>query len=178
LKFGKGVQVEAQDNSQLRLYALGAWNEFEMLYDIETVRMTIMQPRLNHISTDEMKLTDLVEWADGYVKPRADMAANGEGEFLPGEHCRFCKARFTCRARAKETIEADGSKRVLKARDQKNVQSTTHVAKSVIQNIQRKKFITVLTSLGKLNAYLQPRYPLAVEKIILRNLDKFEERSQ
>jgi hypothetical protein len=107
LKFGKGVQVEAQDNSQLRLYALGAWNEFEMLYDIETVRMTIMQPRLNHISTDEMKLTDLVEWADGYVKPRADMAANGEGEFLPGEHCRFCKARFTCRARAKETIEAD-----------------------------------------------------------------------
>jgi hypothetical protein len=107
LKFGKGVQVEAQDNSQLRLYALGAWNEFEMLYDIETVRMTIMQPRLNHISTDEMKLTDLVEWADGYVKPRADMAASGEGEFLPGEHCRFCKARFTCRARAKEAIEAD-----------------------------------------------------------------------
>jgi NADP-dependent 3-hydroxy acid dehydrogenase YdfG len=78
----------------------------------------------------------------------------------------------------KETIEADGSKRVLKARDQKNVQSTTHVAKSVLQNIQRKKFVTVLTSLGKLNAYLQPRYPLAVEKIILRNLDKFEERSQ
>ena len=78
----------------------------------------------------------------------------------------------------KETIEADGSKRVLQPRNQKNVQSTTHVAKSVIQNIRRKKFITVLTSLGKLNAYLQPRYPLVVEKLILRNLDKFEERSK
>jgi hypothetical protein len=69
--------------------------------------MTIVQPRLNHISTDEMKLTDLVEWADTYVKPRADMAMNGEGEYVPGAHCRFCKARFTCRARAKEAIEAD-----------------------------------------------------------------------
>ena len=78
----------------------------------------------------------------------------------------------------KETIEADGSKRVLQARNQKNVQSTTHVAQSVIKNIQRKKFVTVLTSLGKINAYLQPRYPLFVEKIILRNLDKFEERSK
>jgi hypothetical protein len=107
LKFGKGVQVDAKDNSQLRLYALGAWNEYEMLFDIENVRMTIVQPRLNHISTDEMKLTDLVEWADTYVKPRADMAMNGEGEYVPGAHCRFCKARFTCRARAKEAIEAD-----------------------------------------------------------------------
>jgi hypothetical protein len=101
LKFGKGVQVDAKDNSQLRLYALGAWNEYEMLFDIENVRMTIVQPRLNHISTDEMKLTDLVEWADNYVKPRADMAMNGEGEYVPGAHCRFC------RARAKEAIEAD-----------------------------------------------------------------------
>jgi hypothetical protein len=107
LKFGKGVQVDAKDNSQLRLYALGAWNEYEMLFDIENVRMTIVQPRLNHISTDEMKLTDLVEWADDYVKPRAEMAMNGEGEYVPGAHCRFCKARFTCRARAKEAIEAD-----------------------------------------------------------------------
>ena len=107
LKFGKGVQVDAENNSQLRLYALGAWNEYEMLFDIENVRMTIVQPRLNHISTDEMKLTDLVEWADDYVAPRAQMAANGEGSFVPGAHCRFCKARFTCRARAKEAIEAD-----------------------------------------------------------------------
>lgn len=78
----------------------------------------------------------------------------------------------------KETIESDGSKRVLQPRNQKNIHSTERVAQAVLKNIRRKKFISVLTSLGKLNAYLQPRYPLFVEKLILRNLDKFEERSQ
>jgi hypothetical protein len=107
LKFGKGVQVDAFGNTQLSLYALGAWNEFSMLYDIEKVRITIVQPRLNHISTDEFDLAQLLSWAEDTVKPKAQMAMNGEGEFVAGEHCRFCKARFTCRARAKEAIEAD-----------------------------------------------------------------------
>jgi hypothetical protein len=107
LKFGKGVKVEAFGNTQLSLYALGAWNEFSMLYDIERVRITIVQPRLNHISTDEFDLAQLLAWAEDTVKQKAQMAMNGEGEFVAGEHCRFCKARFTCRARAKEAIEAD-----------------------------------------------------------------------
>jgi hypothetical protein len=107
LKFGKGVQVDAFGNTQLSLYALGAWNEFNMIYDVERVRVTIVQPRLNHISTDEFSLAQLLAWAEETVKPKARMAMNGEGEFVPGDHCRFCKARFTCRARAKEAIEAD-----------------------------------------------------------------------
>jgi hypothetical protein len=107
LKFGKGVKVEAFGNTQLSLYALGAWNEFNMLYDIEKVRMTIVQPRLNHISTDEFSLVQLLAWAEDTVRPKAQMAMNGEGEFVAGEHCRFCKARFTCRARAQEAIETD-----------------------------------------------------------------------
>lgn len=107
LKFGKGVKVEAFGNTQLSLYALGAWNEFSMLYDIEKVRITIVQPRLNHISTDEFDLAQLLSWAEDTVKPKAQMAMNGEGEFVAGEHCRFCKARFTCRARAQEAIETD-----------------------------------------------------------------------
>jgi dehydrogenase/reductase SDR family member 7B len=78
----------------------------------------------------------------------------------------------------KEIIAADGSKKVLDARTGKGVASKESVARAVVKNISRRKFITVLTPLGKLNAFLQPRFPLLVERIILRNLKKFEERSQ
>jgi hypothetical protein len=107
LKFGKGVQVEAKGNTQLALYALGAWSQFRDLYDIETIRVTINQPRLHHISTDEYSLEQLAVWAETELREKAQLAINGEGEFVAGEHCRFCKARFQCRARAKEAIEAD-----------------------------------------------------------------------
>jgi hypothetical protein len=118
LKFGKGVQVEAAGNTQLSLYALGAWNEFQHLYDIEQVRITIVQPRLNHISTDEFSLVQLLGWAESEVKVKARMAMNGEGEFTPGEHCRFCKARFQCRARANQAINNDFKEPALLADDE------------------------------------------------------------
>jgi hypothetical protein len=105
LKYGKGVPVSAEENSQMRLYALGALNQFGMLFDIETVKMTIVQPRLDSISTDAMEADELLTWADDYVKPRADMAIAGEGEYAAGDHCRFCKARFTCRKRAEANLE-------------------------------------------------------------------------
>ncbi|WP_276718293.1 DUF2800 domain-containing protein, partial [Bacillus sp. (in: firmicutes)] len=105
LKYGKGVPVSAQENTQMRLYALGAINQFGMLYDIEMVRMTIIQPRLDSVSTDEIKADQLLAWADEFVKPRAEMAAAGEGEFISGDHCRFCRARFTCRKRAEANLE-------------------------------------------------------------------------
>ena len=107
LKFGKGVQVDAKGNTQLSLYALGAWHQYSMIYDIERVRITIVQPRLNHVSTDEFDLAQLLTWAEFTVKPRAEMAAEGKGEFVPGDHCRFCKARFECRARAQMAVEQD-----------------------------------------------------------------------
>lgn len=78
----------------------------------------------------------------------------------------------------KETIAADGSKMILESRKNQKVQSTESVAKAVVKNINSRKFITVLTSLGKLNSFLQPRYPMLVEKIILKNLKKFEEKSK
>lgn len=105
LKFGRGVQVSAVDNSQMRLYALGAINQFSVLYNINTVKMTIHQPRLDNISTDEMPVKELVHWGEQTAKPIADMAFKGKGEFKPGEHCRFCKVRFTCRARADEHLK-------------------------------------------------------------------------
>ena len=105
LKFGQGVRVDAEDNPQLKLYALGAYEAFDMLYDIHQVKMTIIQPRLDHISSSELVIEDILEWAETYVKPRAELAFNGEGEFNPGEHCQFCKAKGSCKARAKEQLE-------------------------------------------------------------------------
>lgn len=105
LKYGKGVSVSAIGNSQMRLYALGAITEFSFLYDIQNVKMTIIQPRLDSISTDEMTVEDLIKWADEYVKPRAELAIKGEGEFCAGDHCKFCKAKAVCKARADKNLE-------------------------------------------------------------------------
>lgn len=105
LKGGKGVSVSAVGNPQMRLYGLGAINGFGMLYDTQKIRMTIIQPRLDNISTDEMEVEELLEWAEQVVKPKADAAWAGEGEFNPGEHCRFCKIKATCRARCRENLK-------------------------------------------------------------------------
>ena len=105
LKYGKGVPVFAEENSQMRLYALGAINDFGFLYDIEEVRMTIVQPRLDSVSTDTFEAQALLDWGEAEVRPKAEMADKGEGEYVPGEHCRFCRARAVCRARADENLK-------------------------------------------------------------------------
>lgn len=105
LKYGKGVEVFANDNPQLRLYGLGAISTYEMLYDFDKVKMTIMQPRLNNISSETMPVNFLKDWGKYTVKPLAELAIKGEGEFKTGDHCQFCKARATCRARAEENLE-------------------------------------------------------------------------
>jgi hypothetical protein len=104
-KYGRGIQIGAEDNPQMRLYALGALSQFGCLYEVNTVRMTIVQPRLDSISTDEMAVEELVDWGEKMVKPIADLAFKGEGEFKAGDHCRFCRVRATCRARAEMNMK-------------------------------------------------------------------------
>jgi hypothetical protein len=104
LKYG-GLVVEAEGNSQLMLYALGALHKFGFLYDVRTVAMTIYQPRRENISTAFVDVKLLLEWAEQFVKPKAKMAFAGEGEFLPGEWCLFCKAADRCRARAEANLQ-------------------------------------------------------------------------
>jgi len=104
-KYGRGVAVYADHNPQMMLYALGALNLFDCLYDIENVSMIIFQPRLCSISTWTISATELYQWAEEELKPKAEMAAKGEGEFISGSWCRFCKARNTCRARAESFLE-------------------------------------------------------------------------
>jgi hypothetical protein len=101
LKFGRGIPVDAKDNTQLRLYALGAYSKFkEEFPEIKEVEYTIHQPRLDSISTDGTSIDKLLDWANYFVKSKAKKAWAGSGEFLPGEHCQFCRAKAQCRARS------------------------------------------------------------------------------
>lgn len=105
LKYGKGVSVSSVENKQMMLYALGALAEFDLLYDISIVRMTIYQPRLDNISIWELPVVELREWAETELKPRAVMAFAGEGDFVAGVHCRFCRAKAQCKALAAENLK-------------------------------------------------------------------------
>lgn len=106
LKYGAGVPVSAEGNAQMRLYALGALNEFSFVYDIERISMTIYQPRLDSISTAEMSAEELTSWGDTVVIPAAALAIEGKGDYCAGDHCRFCRAKAQCRARAEENLKA------------------------------------------------------------------------
>lgn len=100
-KYGKGVAVSAQENAQMMLYALGALIAYAGIYDVETVHMTIVQPRIkSEPDTYTMSAGPLYMWARQVVKPAADLAAKGEGEYAEGDWCRWCAIRGTCRARA------------------------------------------------------------------------------
>lgn len=96
LKYGKGVKVEAYENPQLKLYALGALNNYEMLYDITKVKLTIVQPRLNNIVSWEVSVKDLYKWTEEVVKPIAAKAYEGKGILKAGEHCKFCAVKAMC----------------------------------------------------------------------------------
>ena len=104
-KYGMGILVEAEDNPQMKLYALGALELYDALYDIKEVSMTIFQPRRENVSTWTVPVEKLKNWAENVLKPKAQMAYNGEGEYLPGEWCTFCRAAVRCRARAEEKLK-------------------------------------------------------------------------
>ncbi|AUR81252.1 hypothetical protein [Bacillus phage Carmen17] len=106
LKYGKGVPVYADDNSQLKMYALGAWKQFHEEYEFQDIVLHIVQPRLNNFSSWEIHVTDLMKWANHVVKPAANLAFAGEGEFKAGDHCRWCKVKGNCQARADENLKA------------------------------------------------------------------------
>lgn len=104
LKYGKGVPVSAEDNPQLMIYALGALEAYKMLFAIDRVKMSIVQPRIDNTNSSEYTVKELMEFGDK-VKHYADIAIKGDGEQTPGDWCRFCRARQQCRARADKNIE-------------------------------------------------------------------------
>lgn len=100
LKYGRGIRVSAENNPQLMLYGLGAYYKNSMMYDIHVVRLSIVQPRLNNTSVWDISVDDLLAWGENEVKVRAAMAFAGEGEFVAGDHCKWCRAKPRCRAYA------------------------------------------------------------------------------
>lgn len=104
-KYGKGVRVDALENPQMRIYALGAYEAYSFEYNIQRVRMTIVQPRLDNLSSDEMNVEDLLAWADKELAPKAQEAYSGEGKQAPGEWCKFCRVKQSCKALAQSCIE-------------------------------------------------------------------------
>lgn len=105
-KYGKGVPISAEDNPQMKLYALGCYLALSWAYEIPLIRITIFQPRLDSVSTAEISSEDLLAWAEQELKPRAALAWEGKGDFSPGEEtCRWCKAAPICRARADYQLE-------------------------------------------------------------------------
>lgn len=104
-KYGQGVLVSAEDNPQMKLYALGALELFDGIYDISTVSMTIYQPRRENVSTYTVFKESLYQWAEEILKPTAAIAFKGDGDYVPGEHCQFCRAAVKCRARAEEKLK-------------------------------------------------------------------------
>lgn len=104
-KYGMGVLVDATDNPQMKCYALGALAIYDSLYDIKEVSMSIFQPRRENVSTWTIPVDELKTWAEEVLKPKAEMAMNGEGEYCPGEWCTFCRAAVRCRARAEEKLK-------------------------------------------------------------------------
>lgn len=104
MKYGQGILVFAEENPQMKLYALGALQAYESLYDIEEVTLHIFQPRRENISAWITSVDELKEWAENVLKPKAKLAFEGEGEYLSGDWCTFCRASVKCRARAEEKL--------------------------------------------------------------------------
>ena len=105
LKYGMGILVNAEYNSQMMLYSLGALEIYDSLYDITEVSMTIFQPRRENVSTWTIPVDELRDWAENELKQKADLAFKGEGEYCPGDWCTFCRAAVKCRARAEEKLK-------------------------------------------------------------------------
>ncbi len=105
LKYGKGVEVSSVENKQLMLYALGALEEHGWLFDVDKLTMTIYQPRIDNISSWDIAEDELLKWAEDELKPKAQIAFSGQGEFVAGKHCQFCRLKPNCRAHAEMQLE-------------------------------------------------------------------------
>ena len=105
LKYGKGVPVYADWNKQLMLYGLGALRKYDTMYDITEVRLTIIQPRINNISSWQISAEELRKWAEEELRPRAELAFEGKGELNAGDWCVFCAVRNRCRKLYEQQLE-------------------------------------------------------------------------
>lgn len=148
-KYGKGVPVSAEDNPQLRLYALGALKDYGFLYDIQNIHMHIIQPRIEDgINSSDMTVADLEAWGES-IKPIADDAYNGRGELNSGEWCRFCKAKSSCRKRAEYFLKVEETAKLppelLSSAELGDVLTRVRAMKNFIEDIEEYALNEVLS---------------------------------
>ncbi|EGG93548.1 Phage protein [gamma proteobacterium IMCC1989] len=172
LKYGKGVRVDAEDNTQAMLYALGALNEYDFIYECDLFRVVIVQPRLDHISEWEIKRSDLLEWAENTVKPKAELTLQEEAPFNPGEkQCHFCKANGTCKALAEHALQiaADGFEAVEVPLTVKDITklSNEEIAVLLPQLKTLTKWVSALETHAQAEAEKGEKFPN--HKVILKN---------
>ncbi|WP_312099037.1 DUF2800 domain-containing protein [Corynebacterium dentalis] len=141
LKYGKGVEVSAENNPQMRLYALGALARYGMIYDIHKIRMVIFQPRLNNVSVDEATVGDLLQWASEVVEPTAAKAAAGEGELTPGSWCTFCKHSARCPAVHKQYFDIVPMVDAVPAEPEPDTLTDEQISQIVAMSVQLKKWL-------------------------------------
>ena len=160
LKYGKGVEVSAVENPQMRLYALGALATYGAIYDVQTIRTVIFQPRLGNISTEEITVDELVAWAEDVVRPAAEKAAAGEGELRAGEWCRFCRHAAQCPALAAEMFApVPTSAEHVPAAPDPDTLTDTQIATIVAHAGELKKWLTKVESFALEQATAGRAYP-------------------
>ncbi|WP_288751284.1 DUF2800 domain-containing protein [uncultured Corynebacterium sp.] len=160
LKYGKGVEVSAVGNPQMRLYALGALATYGAIYDIEQVRMVIFQPRLANVSVEEISVDELTTWAEDVVRPAAEKAAAGEGELQAGDWCRFCRHAAQCPALAADMFAPvpTSAEHVPEAPDPDTL-TDTQIATIVTHAGELKKWLTKVESYALAQATGGHTYP-------------------
>lgn len=144
LKYGKGIEVSAEANPQMRLYALGALHQFGMIYDIRKVKMVIFQPRLNNTSIDEIDAQELITWGNDVVRPTAAIAMAGEGELTPGDWCQFCKHAPACPALAEQYFDVVPMEEAAPAAPAPDTLSDAQIANIVRWSGDLKKWLTAV----------------------------------
>lgn len=160
LKYGKGVEVSAVGNPQMRLYALGALATYGAIYDIEQVRMVIFQPRLANVSVEEISVDELTTWAEGVVRPAAEKAAAGEGELQAGDWCRFCRHAAQCPALAADMFApVPTSAEHVPAAPDPDTLTDTQIATIVTHAGELKKWLTKVESYALAQANDGHTYP-------------------
>ena len=166
-KYGKGVPVSAEDNPQLKLYALGALEKYKIIYPIMHITLHIVQPRLDNISNYTLLRAELVQWGNNIVIPAANKAYMGLGEFAPGEHCRFCKAKGCCSARATKNLRAIEDFKPADYDPKKQHTELESVAKGILDN---SEIGIILSQIEDVDRWVKDLKSYALE-VILQGAD-------
>lgn len=162
-KYGKGVEVSAEENPQLKLYALGALEKYKIIYPITKIYLHIVQPRINNYSQYELERIALERWGQDVVIPSANKAYLGIGEFIPGEYCRFCKAKGCCSVRAEKNLKAIEDFKPIDYNSKTKKDTVSKVAKGILTN---EEIGLILTQVKDVDKWIKDLKEFALDSIL------------